>query len=47
MLEKDKSILKHIISYCDKIDERIQRFGGKEEFLSDDCYRDACIMCVI
>ena len=46
--ERDLSILKHIVSYCDDIENAVSRFGdGIEAFASDKDYRNACAMCIL
>lgn len=44
-LDRDKSIIKHILNYCNKIMHTVERFGGAwEVFLSDSDYRDSVSM---
>ncbi len=46
--ERDRSILQHIISYCEDIEEAVARFGNSLEAFSDDkAYRNACAMCIL
>ena len=46
--ERDRSILKHIVSYCEDIEEAVSRFGrGIETFAGDKHYRNACAMCIL
>ena len=46
--ERDLSILKHIVSYCDDIEETVSRFGRSyEAFRRDKAYRNACAMCIL
>ena len=43
--ERDLSILQHIVSYCEDIENAVSRFGdGIEAFASDKDYRNACAM---
>lgn len=44
-LNKDKSIIEHILRYCDKIQLTVGRFGSDfETFLNDPDYRDSVSM---
>ena len=46
-LNRDHSILQHIVSYCDQINETIVRFGNSTEiFSSDPIYRNAAALCI-
>ena len=45
---RDRSILEHIISYCEQIDETIARFGNSSEaFAKDPIYRNAAALCIL
>lgn len=47
-LDRNISILEHIIVYCDQIDETIRRFGNDYgAFSSDPIYRNASALCVL
>ena len=47
-LERDISILEHIISYCLQIEETVQRFGDSSElFQHDKIYRNAAALCIL
>lgn len=47
-LDRNISILKHIVAYCEQIEETIQRFGKDYEIFSTDAiYRNAAAMCVL
>ena len=47
-LDRNVSILEHIIDYCDQIEETIQRFGNSYDiFSSDAIYRNAAALCVL
>lgn len=47
-LDRNISILEHIVNYCDQIEETIQRFGNSYEVFSNDkVYRNAVAMCVL
>lgn len=47
-LNRDLSILEHIVSYCDQIDETIVRFGNNSEiFSADPIYRNAAALCIL
>ncbi len=47
-LDRDISILEHIISYCDQIAETIRRFGDDYEvFATDYIYRNATALCIL
>ena len=46
--QRDSSILRHIISYCDQIQEAILRFGDDRElFLKDSVYHNAVALCIL
>ena len=43
--ERDKSIIAHILKYCQQINEFLLRFGNSHEvFLSDELFRSAVSM---
>ena len=45
---RDGIILRKIISYCDRIQNNLDRFSGSyEAFQSDPMFQDACCMCVV
>lgn len=45
---RDKSILVHIIQYCDQITEAIGIFGNNYDiFSSSNTYRNACCLCLL
>lgn len=45
LLQSDLDILCHILRYCERIENIIERFGSEEEvFKSDIAYRDAVSM---
>lgn len=46
--ERDISILTHIVSYCDQINETMRRFGQDYDvFASDMIYRNAVALCIL
>lgn len=46
--ERDNSILKHIIEYCDQINVTVDRFGNDfETFDNDVVYRNAVSLCIL
>lgn len=46
--ERDRSILEHMIRYCDEIEEYVARFGdSKEAFDNDNAYRAACSLNIL
>lgn len=46
--ERDTSILKYIISYCEQIEQTIARFGNDyETFKADAIYRNATALCIL
>jgi len=48
MNERDKSILEHIIRYCNEIDEANDQFGNSLEILKKNCvYKNAVSMCIL
>ena len=45
---RDRSVLEHMISYCEEIEKAVRRFGdGYEAFAADSLYRHACAMCIL
>ena len=46
--DRDLSILKHIVSYCEQIDMAMDRFGRRYEiFAEDPVYRTAVSLCIL
>lgn len=46
--ERDKSILEHILSYCDQIEMAVERFGNDfGVFENDPVYRNAVALCIL
>ena len=46
--ERDSHILRHIIGYCDQINEAVHRFGDEEHlFLIDAIYQNAVALCLL
>ena len=35
-LERDKSILRHIVSYCEQIEQTVEHFGNEEEIFAEN-----------
>ena len=47
-LDRNISILEHIVSYCDQIEETVKRFGNDYElFANDTIYRNAAALCIL
>ena len=47
-LNRDHSILEHIVSYCEQIEATIDRFGDSYDVFSDDpIYRNAAALCIL
>ena len=47
-LDRDLSILHHIISYCDQIEQTIDHFGNTyESFSTNQIYRNAVALCIL
>lgn len=47
-LDRNISIVEHIIDYCDQIDETIRRFGNCYGIFSKDViYRNAAALCIL
>ncbi|WP_255575678.1 HepT-like ribonuclease domain-containing protein [Caproiciproducens faecalis] len=45
---RNADILKHIISYCDQIEDTVQRFGKEYDiFEGDPVYKNATALCVL
>ena len=48
IVEKDMSIIEHILRYCEDITQAKGRFGDSiENFESDTLYRHSCSMCIL
>lgn len=46
--ERDRSILRHILNYCEQIEDAVARFGSDEEiFLGDSVYHNAVSLCIL
>ncbi len=47
-LDRDISILEHIVTYCEQIEQTIVRFGNDYEiFVYDAIYRNAAALCIL
>ena len=47
-LDRNISILEHIVSYCQQIEQTVERFGNDAEiFQSDPIYRNAAALCIL
>lgn len=47
-LDRNISILNHIVGYCEQIEETIRRFGNDHAVFSTDAiYRNAAALCVL
>ena len=47
-LDRNISILEHIVSYCDQIEETVKRFGNDYDlFANDAIYRNAAALCIL
>jgi len=47
-LDRNRSVLEHIISYCDQIEETVARFGSEFSiFQRDPIYRNAAALCIL
>lgn len=47
-LDRDHSILEHIVSYCDQIEQTVERFGDDYSvFQTDPIYRNAAALCIL
>lgn len=47
-LNRDHSILEHIVSYCEQIEATIDRFGDSYAvFSKDPIYRNAAALCIL
>jgi len=47
-LERDLSILRHIVSYCDQIEQTVEFFGnGAKIFAENKIYRNAAALCIL
>ena len=47
-INRDLSIISHILEYCVEIEETVARFGNTfENFSTDKIYRNAATMCIL
>ena len=47
-LERDLSILRHIVSYCEQIEQTVEHFGNNAElFAENKIYRNAAALCIL
>ena len=47
LLDRNISILEHIVSYCQQIEQTIERFGDdRVTFQNDPIYRNAAALCI-
>ena len=47
-LDRNLSILEHIVSYCQQIEQTVERFGNDTEiFQADPIYRNAAALCIL
>ena len=47
-LNRNLSVLEHIVSYCEQIEETIDRFGDSYAVFSEDpIYRNAAALCIL
>lgn len=47
-LDRDLSILEHILSYCQQIEQTVKRFGNDPAvFAADPIYRNAAALCIL
>lgn len=47
-LDRNLSILEHIVSYCEQIEQTVERFGNDyETFGTDPIYRNAAALCIL
>ena len=46
--DRNISVLEHIISYCQQIEQTVERFGNSAEtFQNDPIYRNAAALCIL
>lgn len=47
-LDRDLSILRHMISYCEQIEQTVEHFGNTyESFSGSQIYRNAAALCIL
>lgn len=47
-LERDLSILQHIVSYCEQIEQTVEHFGNDEKIFAENrIYRNAAALCIL
>lgn len=47
-LDRDRSVLAHMVSYCEQIEQTIARFGDSYDiFAADPIYRNAAALCIL
>ncbi len=46
--ERDLSILRHIVTYCDQIEEAVEHFGADyDSFAASAIYRNSVALCIL
>ena len=46
--ERDLSILQHIVSYCEQIEQAVEHFGNEATiFAENKIYRNATALCIL
>ena len=47
-LDRNISVLEHIVTYCEQIEQTVERFGNSAEtFRADPIYRNAAALCIL
>ena len=47
-LDRDFGILRHIVTYCEQIEQTVERFGNSAAVFSNDpIYRNAVALCIL
>ena len=47
-LNRDISILRLVVTYCEQIEQTVERFGNSAEiFAADPIYRNAAALCIL
>lgn len=47
-LDRNISVLEHIVVYCEQIEQTVERFGNDAEtFRTDPIYRNAAALCIL
>lgn len=48
LLDRDRSILRHIVGYCEQLEQTVDYFGNSSAvFVSNQIYKNAAALCIL